>query len=138
MHTIFIQGKNTDGITSFPPPRLQNLFSFKLLKAHSSKPNLNENNLKSNVSVVRSRTSLVHYPFTKKGTRRNRPLLQRNSLFLRKGPGQPSFDSQAEGTQSQKIQIRCRVEHIFGYIQTVFTGSFVRSIASSGLRRTTG
>ena len=47
MHTIFIQGKNTDGITSFPPPRLQNLFSFKLLKAHSSKPNLNENNLKS-------------------------------------------------------------------------------------------
>ena len=31
-----------------------------------------------------------------------------------------------------------QVEHIFGYIQTVFTGSFVRSIASSGLRRTTG
>lgn len=58
--------------------------------------------------------------------------------FCEKGRVNHPLTAKQKAHNRKKSKIRCRVEHIFGYIQTVFTGSFVRSIASSGLRRTTG
>ena len=48
--------------------------------------------------------------------------------FCEKGRVNHPLTAEQKTNNRKKSKIRCRVEHVFGFIQTVFTGSFVRSI----------
>ena len=57
-----------------------------------------------------------------------------NPCFCEKGYANTPLTKLQQKLNHLKSKIRCRIEHVFGYIETVFKGSFVRSI---GLRRAT-
>lgn len=54
-----------------------------------------------------------------------------NPCFCEKGYANTPLTKLQQKLNHLKSKIRCRIEHVFGYIETVFKGSFVRSI---GLR----
>lgn len=54
--------------------------------------------------------------------------------FCEKGYANAPLTEEQKKSNRKKSKTRCRIEHIFGYIETVFKGSFVRSI---GLKRAT-
>lgn len=55
-----------------------------------------------------------------------------NPCFCEKGYANTPLTELQQKLNHLKSKIRCRIEHVFGYIETVFKGSFVRSI---GLKR---
>lgn len=54
--------------------------------------------------------------------------------FCEKGYANTPLTEYQQKLNHLRSKIRCRIEHVFGYIETVFKGSFVRSI---GLKRAT-
>lgn len=57
-----------------------------------------------------------------------------NPCFCEKSYANTPLTELQQKLNHLKFKKRCRIEHVFGYIETVFKGSFVRSI---GLRRAT-